>query len=113
MIVKEFGHDKVKQSPQLCHRVLDRRARQQKPVTRVELEEHFPATTQVILDGLGLVENHVVPFDLKELGLVLRVIRNQVVRGDQHVDLHGRVGQVLRVEELAELLTLLCVAPVW
>ena len=82
MVVEELWHDKVEQRPQLSHRVLNWRARQQKPVTRVELEEHFPSAAQVVLDGLGFVEDHVVPFDLEELGLVLRIVRNQVIGCD-------------------------------
>ena len=113
MIVEKLGHDKVKQRPELSHRVLNRSTGQEQSVSGIELKKDLPATTRVVLDSLSLIEDHVIPFDLEKLSLVLRVVRDQIVRRDQHVNLHRRVSQILWVKELAEFLALLCTAPVW
>lgn len=113
MIFEKLWHNEVKESPQLCHAVLDRSTREEKTVPGLELQKDFPATGCVILDGLRLVENHVVPFDLHQLCLVLLVVHDQVVGGDDHVDLQGGVHQILWVQEFGKLLSFLLVPEVW
>ena len=65
--VEQGRHHKVEQGPELCHRVLDRGPGQQKATPTLELQQHFPALTVGRLDGLGLVEDHVLPGVLVEV----------------------------------------------
>jgi hypothetical protein len=74
VVFEKLGHNKVKQGPQFCHAVLDWGTREEETVSGLKLQENFPATGCVILDSLSLVENHVVPLNLHELGLIFLVV---------------------------------------
>ena len=74
MVIEELGHNEMEQCPQLSHRVLNRSSSQKQSISSLELQKYFPASTQVILDGLGLVQNHIIPLNLHEFGLVLGVV---------------------------------------
>ena len=65
--VEERRHDEVEQRPQLVHRVLDRRAREQKAVPAAEAEERLPARARRAFDRLRFVEDHVLPLDALEV----------------------------------------------
>jgi hypothetical protein len=43
VVIEELRHDKVKQSPKLCHGVLDRSSCQKKLVSRLEAEKSVPS----------------------------------------------------------------------
>lgn len=82
--VKERRHDEVEKSPELVHRVLDRRASEEQSVAAAEAEERFPSRRAGRLDRLRLVEDHVLPLDLVE---VLLVGDRLCGRGDKCVSL--------------------------
>ena len=63
MVIEKLWHDKMKEGPKLCHRVLNRRASQKQSIPGVELQEYLPSTTCIIFDGLSFIKNHVIPFD--------------------------------------------------
>lgn len=70
MTIEKPRHDEMQECPELCHGVLNRGTCEQQAVARVELEEDFPSATQVILDRLSFIQDHVMPFDPEELLLV-------------------------------------------
>ena len=70
MAIEKPRHDEVQERPELCHGVLNRGTCEQQAVARVELEQDLPSPTQVILDRLGFIQDHVMPFNPKELLLV-------------------------------------------
>jgi len=107
MAVEEFRHDKVKESPQLCHCVLDGCASEKESVSGVELEQNLPSPTQVILNGLGFIQDHVMPLHSDQLHLILRIVHDQVVGGHQYIYLHARVVKVLWIQESSQFLPLL------
>eukprot|EP00958_Prasinococcus_capsulatus_P003142 scaffold279_cov369-Prasinococcus_capsulatus_cf.AAC.7 len=90
--VEERGHDEVQQRPQLGHRILDGRARQQKPVAALEAEQCFPPQRGGALNRLRLIEDHVLPLDALEH---LLVRHKELVARHEHVE-----GGVLRVQQL-------------
>ncbi|TFA99797.1 hypothetical protein CCMA1212_008205 [Trichoderma ghanense] len=108
--VKERRHDEVQQGPQLLHVVLDGGTRQQQAVSAVEAEQALPSGAGRALDGLGLVEDHVLPSHLLEVG---HVGHDELVRGD--ADVEGRVlavRGVLAVPKLPQHLSIAGAAPV-
>ncbi|KAH6603254.1 hypothetical protein Trco_008029 [Trichoderma cornu-damae] len=108
--IEERRHDEVQQGPQLLHVVLDGGAGEQQAVPAVEAEQALPAGAGRALDGLGLVENHVLPSHLLEVG---HVGDDELVRRD--ADVEGRVlavRGVLPVPELPEHLSVAGAPPV-
>lgn len=99
MAIEKPRHDEVQERPELCHRVLNRGTCEKQAVARVELEEDLPSPTQVILDRLGFIQDHVMPFDPKESLLVFGLVHNQVVGSKQHVDPHVWVVEIFRIKE--------------
>lgn len=130
--VEERRHDKVEESPELVHRVLDRRAGEEQSVAAAEAEERLPPRRAGRLDRLRLVEDHVLPLDLVEVlfvgdslyakgtlnqpsALEVRMGKraHELVRGDD--DVERRVAVVsdrLAVPELAEDLAVFDRSPV-
>ena len=51
----------------LLHGVLYRRAGEQEAVAAAEGEKNFPAHAGAALDGLSLVQNHILPLDPVEV----------------------------------------------
>lgn len=43
VVIEKFGHNKMQKGPQLSHTVLNRRARQQQTISRLELQQDFPS----------------------------------------------------------------------
>ena len=99
MAIEKPRNDEVQERPELCHRVLNRGTCEKQAVARVELEEDLPSPTQVILDSLGFIQDHVMPFDPKEFLLVFGLVHNQVVGSKQHVDPHVWVVEIFRIKE--------------
>jgi hypothetical protein len=65
------------------HRILNRRPGQQKAVATLEIEQDIPSRTRRTLDGLRLVQDHVLPLDALE---VHRVRDDKVVAGNDDVE---------------------------
>ena len=101
VVVKQLWHDEMEKGPQLSHWILNRCSCQQESVTSIELQKNFPATRGIILDRLGLIKDHVIPLDFHKFGLILGIIRDEIVTCDQDMNLHGRVSQILWIQELA------------
>lgn len=83
---------------------------EQQFVARLETHEDAPALRSDILDGLRLIEDHILPVQPME-GLF--VGNCQLITGDD--DVEGRVGRprkLLLSEELADCLSLLESSPV-
>lgn len=97
MVVEQFGHDEMEQCPKFSHTVLDWSSGEQESITCLELQEHFPASRQVVFDCLSFVKYHIVPLNFQESGLVFRIVDNEVVRGYDDVDLESRVHHILRI----------------
>ena len=108
MVVKKLGHDEVKQGPQLSHRILDWCTREKEPVPSVKVKERLPSPTSVVLDRLGFVEDHVVPLDSLESHLIFATSNDEIVGGNQDMDSHSRVVEVLGIKELGKLLSFFC-----
>ena len=106
MAIEKPRHNEMQERPKLCHGVLNRGTSEQQAVARVELKEHLPSTTQVILDRLGFIQDHVVPFYPEKLLLIFGLVHDQVVGGKQNVDPHVRVIEIFRVKEFPKLLSL-------
>lgn len=102
----------MQKSPKFSHWVLNRCAGQQKSIARIELKKNLPTAGKIVLDGLSLVEDHVVPFYLQQPSLVLRIVYDQIVTGNKHVNLHRRICQVLRVQEFCQLFALILTTPI-
>ena len=82
----------MKQGPKLGHRILNRRSCQQKSIPGVKAEKNLPTATEVVLYCLRLIKNHVVPFYFQQLGLIFRIIYDQIIGGDNDVDIQILVG---------------------
>lgn len=65
------------------HRVLNRRSGQEKSVTTVEIQQDIPPRTRATFDGLGLVEDHVLPLEAFQ---VHTVRHDEVVTCDDNVE---------------------------
>jgi len=76
---------------------LYRSTSEKEPVSRVELEKNFPSTAKVVLNCLGLIKYHVMPFYSQKLLLVFGRVYNKVVGSKKNIDPHVRVVQVFRV----------------
>ena len=61
------------------HGVLDRGTSEQQPIATLEAEQRLPTSTGRVLDVLGLIENHILPFDPLEILLVLDDLQVQLV----------------------------------
>jgi hypothetical protein len=106
MAIEKPRHDEMQERPELCHGVLNRGTSEQQAVARVELKENLPSPTQVILDSLGFIQDHVMPFDSEKLLLVFGLVHDQVIGGKQNIDPHVGVVEIFRVKEFAKLLSL-------
>ena len=99
MAIEKPRHYEMQEGPKLCHRVLNRGTCQKQAVACVELEQDLPSPTQVILDRLGFIQDHVMPFYPEELLLVFGLVHNQIVGSKQHVDPHVWVVEIFRIKE--------------
>lgn len=113
MVIEELRHDEMEEGPQLSHGVLDGRSCEEESVSGLELQETFPPATHIVFDRLGFVQNHVVPFDPHEFGLVFGIVTDQVITCDQYVNLQMRVAQILGVQILPKALAFIRSAEVW
>ena len=83
---------------------------EQQAVSAVESKQTLPSGARRRLDSLSFIQDHVLPSDLLE---VLRVLNNQLIRCDENVKRRIlSVGDMLAIPELAQDLTILCIAPV-
>ena len=87
---KVAGHQKVKNAPEIEHRVLHRRAREHEPVASADGLHGERILGLTVLDVLGLVEHERVEL---HLAIPLRVASNQRITSDDEVTL----GDVLEV----------------
>ena len=90
------------QRPELHQVVLERRAGDEQPTLRVEVEHRLPALTLEVFDVMGLVENEVAPLLPPEDVLILH---HQLIARDADVE-----GVLLRPPET--LLLPLLLAPI-
>lgn len=88
MRVEKTGHDEMEEGPEFCgtesgsahtgmksgeqtlltvHRVLDGCSCEKQSVSAVKPEERLPTGRLGALDGLSLVEDHILPFDALEV----------------------------------------------
>lgn len=72
---KWFGHT--------LHRILNRRAGQQKAVTTLKIEQDIPPCTCRTLDGLSFIQDHVLPLDALEVHCVRD---NKVIARDYNME---------------------------
>ena len=110
MAIEKPRHDEMQERPELCHRILNRGTCEQQTVARIELEEDFPSATQVILDRLGFIQDHVMPFDPEELLLVFGLVHYQIVGSKKYFDPHVWVVEIFRIKEFPKLLSLFWLA---
>ena len=64
------------------HRILNRRASQQKAVTALEIEQDVPPCACRTLDGLGFIQDHVLPLHTLEVHCIRD---NKVIARDDEV----------------------------
>lgn len=103
--IEKLWHDEMQKSPELSHWILNWGTGEQESISSIELQQNSPPSAQIILDCLGLIQNHVMPFYSQKFLLILRCIRNQVVGGQQNIDSHIWVIQVLRVQKFSKFLS--------
>lgn len=82
MVVEQLGHDEMQQGPQFSHRVLDWSSGKEQSVSGLKSKENLPSSACIVLYCLSFVEDHVVPFDFHQFGLVLNVVDDKVVGSD-------------------------------
>jgi hypothetical protein len=66
MRVKQLRHNEMQQSPQFSHRILYRCSSQQQPIPRMKPHQYLPSLRSRVLYSLGLIEDHVLPFETVE-----------------------------------------------
>lgn len=71
---------------------------------------HAKNTPVDALDGLSLIKDHVIPLEAVEEP---KVLDDDLVACHNHMEASLPCAKVLPVKELAEVLALLGVAPVW
>ena len=72
------------------HGVLDGCASEQEAVTTAEREQDLPAQTGATLDGLRLVEDHILPLDPVEILDILHHLQYSGLRGGGKEKEEGR-----------------------
>mmetsp|Transcript_7352 Transcript_7352/g.21307 ORF Transcript_7352/g.21307 Transcript_7352/m.21307 type:complete len:234 (+) Transcript_7352:462-1163(+) len=100
--VENFREHEIQQTPKLLQIVLDRRSRQEQPVSRlIDSPENFRQLRVLVLQPVPLVDDDVLPL---ELGEELLVAHDHVIVGEKHVEglcRHSVIPQLLPLLRLA------------
>lgn len=71
LVAKYVRHQEMHKRPELHDVILQWSSRQQQPPVRVESEQGLPSLRLEVLNVLGLVQNHVIPFLAPERKMIL------------------------------------------
>ena len=99
----------MQERPKFRHRVLNGCAGEKESVATLELQQHLPALGRRGFDGLGLVQDQVLPLDPVE---ILEISYDELIARDHNVERCTLRVQVLLVPEVSENLPLRGRAPV-
>ena len=83
LAAEDLGHQEMHEGPQLHDIILQGGTSEQESPFGVEPEQGLPPLAFEVLDVLGLVQDHIVPF-LPPEGKV--VLNYELVRGDAHME---------------------------
>lgn len=107
--VEELRHDEVEQGPEFRHCVLNRGSCQEELVSASEAQQCVPSLGLYVFDGLGFVQNDVLPLDSLESLLVRHC---QLVAGYEYVERGTLLPNVFLLEVFLNYFAILLVTPV-